>query len=96
MGAFSRSPPSNPRSRANTGSQPCALTLVEGFVRALAKGKEPRLGDCWAGAIRYYFVTERLAELKPNADWYPPSIFFEGMKFMLFGDPSLRLPGNDR
>lgn len=27
----------------------------------------------------------------PTAGWYPPSIFFQGMKFMLFGDPSLDL-----
>ncbi len=78
----------------NTGSQPCGLTLVEGFVNALAEAKEPRLGDCWASAIRHYFSKEHLATLKPNADWYPPSIFFQGMKFMLFGDPSLRLPAN--
>ena len=78
----------------NTGSQPCALTLLDGFVVALAKSKEPRLGDCWSAAIRYYYDRQHLAELKPNDDWYPPSIFFQGMKFMVFGDPSLRLPGN--
>jgi hypothetical protein len=78
----------------NTGSQPCGLTLVEGFVNALAEAKEPRLGDCWTSAIRHYFSKEKLATLKPNDDWYPPSIFFQGMKFMLFGDPSLRLPAN--
>lgn len=76
----------------NTGSQPCGLTLVEGFVTTLAESKEPRLGDCWNGAIRHYFSKEHLATLKPNNDWYPPSIFFQGMKFMVFGDPSLRLP----
>jgi peptidase C25-like protein len=79
----------------NTGSQPCGLTLVEGFVMALAGTKEPRLGDCWASAVRYYFDKEHLAGLKPNDDWYPPSIFFQGMKFMLFGDPSLRLPAGN-
>lgn len=78
----------------NTGSQPCALTLADGFVRALAGAREPRLGDCWAAAVRFYFEAEHLASLKPNDDWYPPSIFFQGMKFMLFGDPSLRLPGS--
>ncbi len=76
----------------NTGSQPCALTLVEGFVTAVAEADHPCLGDCWAEAIRYYYDREHLATLKPNADWYPPSIFFQGMKFMLFGDPSLPLP----
>jgi hypothetical protein len=78
----------------NTGSQPCALTLADGFVRALADAKEPRLGDCWTSAIRFYFEHEHLTTLKPNEDWYPPSIFFQGMKFMLFGDPSLRMPSN--
>jgi hypothetical protein len=78
----------------NTGSQPCGLTLVEGFVIALAESPAPRLGDCWASAIRHYFAKEKLATLKPNQDWYPPSIFFQGMKFMVFGDPSLRLPAN--
>ncbi len=73
----------------NTGSQPCALTLVKGFVLAISQSKHPRLGDCWASAIRFYFDEEHLATLKPNKDWYPPSIFFQGMKFMLFGDPSL-------
>jgi hypothetical protein len=80
----------------NTGSQPCALTLADGFVRALADAKEPRLGDCWAGAIRFYFGHEHLATLKPNNDWYPPSIFFQGMKFMLFGDPTLSMPSNQK
>jgi hypothetical protein len=78
----------------NTGSQPCGLTLVQGFVTALAAAREPRLGDCWSSAIRHYFEKEHLATLKPDADWYPPSIFFQGMKFMVFGDPSLRLPAN--
>ncbi len=76
----------------NTGSQPCGLTLVEGFMRALAGAARPRLGDCWADAVRYYYDKENLAGLKPSQSWYPPSIFFQGMKFMLFGDPSLRLP----
>ncbi len=80
----------------NTGSQPCALTLVDGFVSALATAPEPHLGDCWSSAIRHYYEQEHLATLKPNADWYPPSIFFQGMKFMLFGDPSLTLPSRPR
>jgi hypothetical protein len=78
----------------DTGSQPCGLSLVEGFVGALARAKEPRLGDCWASAIRDYYELNHLATLKPTRDWYPPSIFFQGMKFMVFGDPSLRLPAN--
>jgi hypothetical protein len=45
-----------------------------------------------AQAVAYYYEKERLAALKPTPDWYPASIFFQGMTFMLFGDPALRLP----
>lgn len=76
----------------NTGSQPCGMSLMAGFVDAMHNHPDRRLGDCWAGAIAYYYDHEHLADLKPNADWYPPSIFFQGMKFMLFGDPTLPLP----
>jgi len=79
-----------------TGSQPCALTLMEGFIETLGRSPTPRLGECWAGAISYYYDHEQLGTLKPNADWYPPSIFFQGMKFMLFGDPSLPLPSREK
>ena len=75
----------------NTGSQPCALTLVDGFVRAVAAAESPTLGDCWVAAIEHYVDAERLRELRPTKSWYPPSVFFQGMKFMVFGDPSLRL-----
>ena len=80
----------------NTGSQPCALTLLEGFIEALHGAEKPRLGDCWANAVAYYYEHEHLATLKPNEDWYPPSIFFQGMKFMLFGDPSLKMPSPEK
>ena len=76
----------------NTGGQPCGITLLEGFVRTWGQSPQPRLGDCWIGALQYYHEKEKLAALKPTTDWYPPSIFFQGMKYMLFGDPSLPLP----
>jgi hypothetical protein len=73
----------------DTGGQPCGVTLVEGFVAALRESDHPLVGDCWASAVRYYYDKEDLAHLKPNDDWYPPSIFFQGMKYMFFGDPTL-------
>ncbi len=73
----------------NTGSQPCGLTLLDGFSTTFAQTPQARLGDCWAGAITHYHENERLAKLVPDNGWYPPSIFFQGMKFMLFGDPTL-------
>ena len=72
-----------------TGVQPCAVTLMEGFVRSVAEKRARRVGDAWRDAVADYWKAERLADLEPNADWYPPSIFFQGMKFILFGDPTL-------
>jgi hypothetical protein len=76
----------------NTGSQPCGMTLLDGFARAMAADAEARLGDCWAAALSHYYDAEGLATIEPTESWYPASIFFQGMKFMLFGDPSLPLP----
>jgi hypothetical protein len=80
----------------NTGSQPCGLSLLDGFVQALANLPEPTLGDCWAEAVAHYYRAEKLDSIVPNDDWYPASIFFQGMKFMVFGDPALPLPGPKR
>jgi hypothetical protein len=79
----------------NTGAQPCGITLLEGFAKAVGEADRPRLGDCWKAAVSFYYEHEHLADLKPTEDWYPPSIFFQGMKFMVFGDPTLRLPHAD-
>jgi hypothetical protein len=76
----------------NTGGQPCALTLMDGFAKVWGQDPKARLGDCWMRTIDFYYDQQHLAELKPNADWYPPSIFFQGMKYMFYGDPSLKLP----
>jgi hypothetical protein len=73
----------------NTGAQPCAVTLMDGFVRSLGSSGTRRVGDAWRDALAHYCKAERLVELAPDAGWYPPSIFFQGMKFMLFGDPTL-------
>jgi hypothetical protein len=74
-----------------TGAQPCALSLLEGFGRALAADPGLCVGEAWRQALASYFEREHLAELKPDAGWYPPSVFFQGMKFLFFGDPTLRL-----
>jgi hypothetical protein len=72
----------------NTGGQPCGITILEGFVKAVARKPDQRLGEAWRDALHYYHKTERLDQLKPTADWYPPSIYFQGMKYMLIGDPT--------
>jgi hypothetical protein len=76
----------------STGSQPCGLTLLKGFAKTWGQSHSARLGDCWMGAVSYYYDQQLLATIKPDRTWYPPSIFFQAMKFMFYGDPSLRLP----
>ena len=76
----------------NTGSQPCGLTLVDGFTAALLDQDVQTVGEAWSQAVSYYYDKERLRHLKPTDSWYPPSIFFQGMKFMFFGDPTLTIP----
>jgi hypothetical protein len=76
----------------NTGAQPCAVTLMDGFVQSLAARRARRVGDAWREALSHYWTAEHLADHAPDPGWYPPSIFFQGMKFMLFGDPTLALP----
>ncbi|MCB9845300.1 MAG: hypothetical protein H6811_04865 [Phycisphaeraceae bacterium] len=71
----------------NTGSQPCGLTLAEGFVLAMAEHR--RAGDCWKSAVARYVDAENLGTIEPTESWYPASVFFQGMKFMFFGDPSV-------
>lgn len=74
-----------------TGSQPAAMSLLDGFAQAAAGGAST-VGAAWRDAVIHYHAAERLAELQPDAGWYPPSIFFQGMKFILYGDPACRMP----
>ena len=43
-------------------------------------------------AVAHYWDAQHLATIVPDDGWYPASIFFQGMKYMLFGDPSIRMP----
>ena len=79
-----------------TGAQPCALSLLDGFAVALADPGVTRLGAAWNRALEHYVAAEELRGLEPDEGWYPPSIFFQGMKFLLLGDPCLSLPLRDR
>lgn len=51
----------------------------------------PTIGEAWRTALARYWDDEHLATLRPDPGWYPPSVFFQGMKFMLFGDPTVRV-----
>ena len=76
----------------NTGGQPCALTLMDGFTQNWGQSPTARLGDCWKEAVSYYYDQQGLDTIQPDEGWYPASIFFQAMKYMVYGDPSLRLP----
>ncbi|HTF90080.1 MAG TPA: C25 family cysteine peptidase [Planctomycetota bacterium] len=75
----------------DTGAQPCALSLLDAFQAALRTDAAPRVGDAWRLAQAQYVEREKLFALTPTDDWYPPSIFFQGMKFVFLGDPTLPL-----
>jgi len=74
-----------------TGAQPAAVTLMEGFNRAVARAPRPTAGAAWREALTHFVAAERIHELAPDDGWYPPSIFFQGMKFAFLGDPTLPL-----
>jgi hypothetical protein len=78
---------------AVTGAQFPAMFDVnkfffEGIVRA-----GPRAGDAWNYAIRKYYQVHTFEAEYVNADWYVLADFHQMWKFMLFGDPSLRIGG---
>ena len=63
-----------------------------GFVRSC--GSRRGRWSATAGPAPCAIITTRRIwrHLKPNDDWYPPSIFFQAMKYMYFGDPTLPFP----
>ena len=78
---------------AVTGAQFPAMFDVnrfffEGVVRA-----GPRVGDAWNYAVRQYYAAHVFNREYDRADWYILADFHQMWKFMLFGDPSLRIGG---
>jgi hypothetical protein len=62
--------------------------LFEGIVQA-----GPRAGDAWNYAIRKYYQIHKFEKAYDHADWIVLADFHQMWKFMLFGDPSLRIGG---
>jgi choice-of-anchor C domain-containing protein len=75
----------------DVGSQDLAWPMMEGFIEYVAATDQPRLGDAWAGAVVKYHNHMGIATIKAH-DWVQVAIVHQGMKFQLFGDPSMRLP----
>ena len=62
--------------------------FFEGIVQA-----GPRAGDAWNFAVRKYYQTHKFEPEYDHADWVVLADFHQMWKFMLFGDPSLRIGG---
>jgi hypothetical protein len=78
---------------AITGAQfPALFDLNTTFFKAIANG-DPTVGDAWNSAIRGYYALNQFDESYTNADWYILARFHQPWKFLLFGDPSLRIGG---
>lgn len=74
-----------------TGSQPCAHTMLDEFARFMSEHPDAAAGEALRVAVARYVELERLRELKPTDSWYPPSIYFQPMKFVFLGDPTVRI-----
>lgn len=75
----------------DTGSQPCAHTMLDQFAGFLADHPDAAMGEAWRHAVARYIELERLRDLTPTDSWYPPSIYFQPMKFVFLGDPTARI-----
>lgn len=74
-----------------TGSQPCAHTMLDEFARFMADDPDAATGAALRHTLTRYVELERLRELRPTDHWYPPSIYFQPMKFVYLGDPTVRI-----
>ena len=73
-----------------TGSQILDRYLFEGYRFSL---KPPALGYLWNYAVRRYIDNDFHIDFATSSDWVPHAMFHHIQKYMLFGDPSLRVGG---
>jgi hypothetical protein len=78
---------------AITGSQfPAQFDVNKFLFEGIVHGG-PQLGDAWNYAIRKYYTVHTYQDTYDHVDWYVLAEFHHMWKFMLFGDPSLRIGG---
>jgi hypothetical protein len=77
---------------AITGAQPYALDLNNDFFEALSAGKTT-VGDMWMYMVQRYYEHNTFPINVDPPDWIVLARFHQPWKFMLFGDPSLRVGG---
>lgn len=77
---------------AITGAQPYSIELNNRFFEALSAGKTT-VGDMWIYMVNTYYQNNAFPEYVDPPDWTVLARFHQPWKFMLFGDPSLRVGG---
>ncbi len=77
---------------AITGSQGYALDLNRIFFEGLTQNKTT-VGDLWMYMIQRYYEANTFPETVDPPDWTVLASFHQPWKFILFGDPSLRIGG---
>lgn len=77
---------------AITGSQPYSIELNNHFFEALSTGKTT-VGDMWVYMVEKYYQQNQFPVYVDPPDWTVLARFHQPWKFMLFGDPSLRVGG---
>lgn len=78
---------------AVTGAQfPMMFDVNKFFFEGIVQDG-PRAGDAWNYAIRKYYQIHEFEQEYDHADWLVLADFHQMWKFMLFGDPSLRIGG---
>ncbi len=75
-----------------TGAQPWSRDLNKYFFEAYRYGHE-LLGGMWNYMIQKYYETHVLPTVISTPDWTKVAEFHQPWKFLLFGDPSLRVGG---
>lgn len=75
-----------------TGAQPWSRDLNKYFFEAYRYGQE-FLGGMWNYMIQKYYETHVLPAIITTPDWTKVAEFHQPWKFILFGDPSLRVGG---
>lgn len=78
---------------AVTGAQfPMMFDVNQFFFEGIVQAG-PRAGDAWNFAVRKYYQIHKFEQEYDHADWVVLADFHQMWKFMLFGDPSLRIGG---
>ena len=75
----------------NTGMQSYAGALLEYFFQGLPTCYT--IGEAWQRMIRQYYENYGLPGSLAETNWFEVAKYHQPWKFMLFGDPSLRIGG---